>query len=331
MTTPFDKFNSNKSSVSGSSFGNLYEGYRQTYSNIDAQYSALGNTGIFSYANSNQESTASKAMKWTNFSMGLLGGLASAGTSIASVVMMTKAMKGATQGARTASGASQSAAVAEYVKLDDAALQAKKTELTGKIVEYTTKEADAKQDKVDATADAKQAKTDYDTANTAYQDARKEKANQDRIASQAGSNAQQAQTRKGALEAKTAYNANATPEQQANMRTQAEEAEYQKLKGAATVEGSVAYYEKQKADAEAESRRQEGIMNEQKAERDKQAKLQIENEEKATAAQSDETKYKGLKEKAQTDLNNVNTAITQKAAQPPEQTEPTGKKKKGKK
>ena len=317
MAEPFDKIRGN-SSTSGSSFGSTYETYRQTFSNIDNTYNQLGSSNIFSYASSQSESTTSKALRWTNFSLGALGSLTSIGTSIASAVMMGKAMRVGTQSRTSASSsasATQSAAVAEYVKMKDEELQAKKTELTGNVVKYSEAENDAKQRKADATVAAKQAKTDYDTANTAYQEARKEKANQDRIASQAGSSLTTAQSKQSTLAAKTAYKANATEEEKVNMRTQEQEAELRKLNGSADEEGSVAYFQKQKTDAEAESKRQEEIMKEQKAEREKQAKLQVDSESEAKTAQEDETRNKGLKEQAQADLNNVIAAISQKAQQ----------------
>ena len=341
MTTPFDKFNNNGSSVSGTSFGNIYETYRQTYSNIDSTYNALSNTSIYNYANTAKESTASKAMKWTNFSVGILGGLVSAGAGITSMVMMGKAMKTATQGARAAAGtqSSQSASVSEYVNnYNTEQLEQKRQDLTNKIADYTQKVSDANQVKVDSTAAARQAKDDYDAANTAYQVANKENIKQKGLASQAQTNVNKAQSRLVELSYKEKQSiSNNGNSQSENDLTDAERAELAMLRGEATVKGSVKYYEKQKTDAEAEAKNQEDIMKTQKEKRSEQAKLQVEMESKAKTAQDDETKYKGLKEQAQTELSNISSAISQKKIQgtqeasQPEATEKAKGKKKSKK
>ena len=304
--------------VDGNDYNNRFQSILRQRKNIDARVSADTNA-LFSEENYSiflkevkaNTKAAQKAATRAAWISALPSIFSAVGTGAAAIANASARRRATTSPSTTST--SQATPVATYAKMESAALQAKQQEYQAKVADYMQKESDAKTEKETANANKITAKTDYDKANDDYNTAKKDKATADGTVTTMQNNYNNAVSRQGALAAKQPYDANATDT--SNMRTADEETELTKLNASAETDGSVLFYQKKQQEAQAESDRLAGVMEQKKNERDEQARLIVQYESEASTKQKDEANYKNLKEQAQAELNNINAAIAQQTAQ----------------
>lgn len=322
MTTPFDKFNSKGSTTGSSSFTNIYETYRQTYSNIDAQYSGLGSTGIFSYANqSSGESTTSKVMKGLSLGVSLLTGLASAGVGIAGAVMTSKAMKSAARG--TTPGAQPTT---DFKSMSEYDLAMKKSELTDKIYLLGKEAESAAHEKTKANELKNAAKKKADEADAAYGEAKKNKKTCDDKVVEFGKQKKALEDEKNALSQDQFTKQEPDPDNPGQFKTvpdvQAfEKAKQEKQKEIDAKQKEIEAEQKKADGFKKEMDDQEKIRKEQTEEFDKQSK-------EAIAKQKEETTKKNAKEAAETELKSLEAEEIRRATAKQKEDSKADKKKK---